>query len=323
MARVVRRRKNPLLPILLIFVFLFLIAAVMATLAYNNGQSVTKGKAQAIARGKKIISEDERGHEAIKKILAESSKASDAPTVVKVLSDRLADLVSKVTGEQTTSADAIARIEAAIGQGAFVLNAISTAKKTAADDSAEVAKLKAEIATLNSNQANAVEAYNTLDTQFKTKAAALAAEVQTLTAAQTTMAAAQADALKASDADWQKKVSEQEQEVDKGLATASGLSVNVSKLTILVERYRKQLADRDPKVHKTFAMLEDGKIKEVMTDRDVCFIPIGSQDRVVRGSCDRNDVSQCAAGDRHRDQDEERSKRYFEAHFAHSNPGGR
>jgi len=36
MARVVRRRKNPLLPPLLIFVFLFLIAAVGATLFYNH-----------------------------------------------------------------------------------------------------------------------------------------------------------------------------------------------------------------------------------------------------------------------------------------------
>jgi hypothetical protein len=283
MARVVRRRKNPLLPILLIFVFLFLIAAVMATLAYNKGQSVTKGKAQAIARGRKIISEDERGYDAIKKILVESSKDSKAPTVVAVLNKRLANLVRKVTGEETTSAVAIARIEAAIGQNTFALNAISTAKKTAADDSAEVTKLKAEIATLNANKANAVEAYNTLDTQFKTKAAALAAEVQTLTAAQTTMAAAHADALKASDADWQKKVTEQEQEVDTGLAKASKLSVSVNVLTLKVERLENELRIKRTRNQKNIAVRPDGKIKEVMTDRDVCFIPVGSQDRVVRG----------------------------------------
>ena len=104
MARVIRRRKNPLLPILLVFVFLFLIASVLATLAYNNWKEEANARKQVLAVRKKIISDTELKNPTVKTIVDEYDKDSKAPTVVTELTRRIAELTRKITGSETTAA---------------------------------------------------------------------------------------------------------------------------------------------------------------------------------------------------------------------------
>jgi len=284
MARVVRRRKNPLLPVLLIFVFLFLIAAVMATLAYNNGQEDKKSLALEIARRKKIITTKELGSNAIvKQIISEKDKSREAPTVVAELQGRIAELTRRITGSDIAAAAAIEQINEAIGQTAFILNELKIARDAVEAEKAKVKKLDADYTALASRQQNAAEAYKTLDEQFKAKASELAAEVRKLDAEKTTLATEHAAAIKANDTTWQEKVSKQEQEVDARIAEVSKLTVEIDKSKIIIAGLRAQLRSKKKTREQDIAVREAGKIKELMPNRDVCFIPLGTKDRVVRG----------------------------------------
>ncbi len=283
MARVVRRRKNPLLPVLLIFVFLFLIAAVMATLFYNGGEEGKKGWKAESTKRKKIISNKEMKYSAIKQIIKESGKDRNAPTVVAVLTSRIAELTNRITGSNTSAAQAVKQIEDAIGQDTFILDAIKTSRQANTVESEKVAKLEADIKTLTASQLNAVTAYKALDEQFKTKATALAAEVQALTATKNTMVTGHADALKANDKTWQEKLSRQEQEVDTKVAQNRQLTAKLVKLTAVNARLIHDSRLKRKQMSINLAVREAGKVKEVMPSRTICFIPLGTRDRVVRG----------------------------------------
>ena len=285
MARVVRRRKNPLLPVLLIFVFLFLIAAVLATLTYNHWKEAAKTSKQGLAARRKIISDSELRNGAIKAIISEYDKdRSKAPTVVAELTRRIAELTDKITGSPTTAAVALERIESAVGQQkTFVLNAIKTARDANAAESEKVKKLEDDLKRLVAGRQDAVAAYKALDEKFQAKATALAEETRKLTAANTALAEAHAAALKASDTTWQEKVTKQEQEVDTLAAKVNDLTEKKNKLDVLVDILKRKLRDKKKTKAMDLAIREAGRIKEVMPKRDVCFIPLGSRDRVVRG----------------------------------------
>ena len=286
MARVVRQRKNPLLPVLLIFVFLFLIAAVMATLFYNHWKEDAKGGKQVLTARRKIISDAEMRDGAIQKIISEYNKGrGKAPTVVAVLTRRIAELTRKITGSSTTAAVAIQQIESepAIGRDTFILNAISTAKKANADQSGKIKELEDALKNLAANQQDAVAAYKKLQEQFTAKATELAGEVQELMTDNSNQAKAHAAALKASDAEWQGKLTKQEQEVDTLAAQVNQLTETNRKQALKIEVLTKLVRQQKKTRPIDMAVREAGRIKEIMPKRDVCFIPLGSRDRIVRG----------------------------------------
>ena len=284
MARVVRRRKNPLLPPLLIFVFLFLIAAVLATLAYNNWKEDAKDKKQLLTARRKIISDTELRDSAVKKIIDDYDRGrGNAPTVVAELTRRIAELTRKITGSETTAAAAVAQIEASVGPTSFVLNAVSTSRAATTAESNKVKELESSLKTLAAEQQDAVARYKALDTSFETKASALAEEKLALAAANTAQEAKHAAAMKANDTTWQEKISKQEQEVDTLAAKVNLLTEKKNKLDVLVDILKRKLRDKKKIKEMNLAVREAGRIKEVMPKRDVCFIPLGSRDRVVRG----------------------------------------
>ena len=283
MARVVRRRKNPLLPVLLAFVFLFLIATTMAVLAYNKGQVDAKAKVAALSARGKIISDSEMAQGRVKQILLEKEKDRKAPTVVGELSRRIDDLTDRVTGSQTTAAAAIAQIESEVGASTFVLNAVKTSRQSAAEASAKATKLQNEINVLKSSIQDSAAAYKTLEDEFKTKADTLAGQVRTVSAEKTALVGTHATAMEASNATWQAQVTKQAQDLNAGLAKASKLQLDIDKLTARNIILRDQLIDRQKKRSLRLAVRAAGKIREVMPDREVCFIPLGTKNRVVSG----------------------------------------
>ncbi|MDP6542747.1 MAG: hypothetical protein QGH60_02085 [Phycisphaerae bacterium] len=285
MARVIRRRKNPLLPPLLILVFLFLTASVLATLFYNSGTEDAKARKRILTTRRKIISDTELSKDAgIKQIIDEYDEGrGKAPTVVAELNGRIAKLTRKITGSETTAAAAVEQIESTVGKTAFVLNAINAARRTITDEARKVKELKSSLEILAAEQQDAVTAYKKLEEEFQTKAAALAEEKRALAAANTTQATEHATELKSNDATWREKVARQEQEVDT-------LAVKVNKLSLKVMEQRNVIKIITEKLEKKLkidsmrlAVRELGRIKEHTPNRDVCFIPLGSRDRVVRG----------------------------------------
>jgi hypothetical protein len=284
MARVVRRRKNPLLPPLLIFVFLFLIAAVGATLFYNHWKDAAKANKQTLTARRKIISDTELRDSAVKKVIDDYDRGrGKAPTVVAELTRRIAELTRKITGSETTAAAAVAQIEASVGQTSFVLNAVSTARSATTAESNKVKELESSLKTLAAEQQDAVARYKALETSFETKASTLAEEKLALAAANTAQETKHAAAMKANDTTWQEKISKQEQEVDTLAAKVNLLTEKKNKLDVLVDILKRKLRDKKKIKEMNLAVREAGRIKEVMPKRDVCFIPLGSRDRVVRG----------------------------------------
>ncbi|MDP7289118.1 MAG: hypothetical protein QGH94_14120, partial [Phycisphaerae bacterium] len=283
MARVVRRRKNPLLPVLLIFVFLFLIASVMAVLSYNKGQDDDKGRKAALAARRKIISDSEMTKGQIKQILIEKEKDRDAPTVVAELSRRIDELSDKITGAKTTASSAIQQLEAVIGQDTFVLNAIKSSRDANSSKVTEIAALTEKINTLQTAKDDAAAAYKALEDTFTAKAAELAEEVRKVSGEKTALIGTHTQAMKDNNAKWQAQVTQQAQEINTRMAQVSELKVTIDKQNIRIGIITDLLRVKKETTSQDLAIREAGKIKEVMPDRDVCFIPLGSKDRVVRG----------------------------------------
>ncbi len=283
MARVVRRRKNPLLPVLLIFVFLFLITATMAVLGYNNSQDGEKKLKAALAANRKIISDTEMQSGQIKQILAEKAKDRKAPTVVAELNRRIAMLTDKITGAKTTAKAALDQLNDSIGTNTFVLNAVKVSRKATTDVASEVTALKDRIKSLEASKENTVANYQSLEADFKAKAAKLAEEVQTLSAEKTALVSTHVAAMKANDDKWRAKDDKQAQEIDARLAEVSKLKVEIDKLTLRNGILTGLLADKKKTRPIDLTVREAGKIKEVMPNRNVCFIPLGSKNRIVRG----------------------------------------
>jgi len=285
MARLIRRRKNPLLPPLLILLFLFLVASVLATLSYNSGKEDAAARKQLLTTRRKIISDAELSRDgAIKQIIDEYDKGrGKAPTVVAELKRRIAELTRKITGSETTAASTVRQIESAVGPDTFVLNALSTARKANTYKSKKIRKLEYDLMKFASNRQYAAAAYKALDDRFRAKATSLAGEVRRLTAASTVQAAAHAASLKASDTTWREKVTRQEQEVDAQGARINELSLKVMEQVNVINKLKEELAKKRKTDSIRLAVRELGRIKEHTPNRDVCFIPLGARDRVVRG----------------------------------------
>ena len=283
MARVVRRRKNPLLPVLIIFVILFLITATMAVLFYNEGEDGKKKLKTRQAIGRKIITKDEMDIAQVRQIVSEKEKDRGAPTVVAVLLGRIGTLTDKITGGKTTAKVALDQLNDSIGPNTFVVNAMKISRKATADVSSEVTALKDRIKSLEASKENTVTNYQSLETEFKAKATKLAEEVQTLSAEKTALVSTHVDAMKANDDKWRAKDDKQAQEIDARMAEVSKLKVEIDKLTLRNGILTGLLADKKKTRPRDLAVREAGKIKEVMPNRNVCFVPLGSKDRVVRG----------------------------------------
>jgi hypothetical protein len=284
MARVVRRRKNPLLPVLLVFVFLFVVASVMATLFYNNAEENKKNNKRAIATNKNIISPIEAKDAGIKAIVSERDKSrGQAPTVVAELTRRIDELTRKITGSSTTSFAAVEQIESAIGKDTFVISAINKARSENANQAEKIKELETSVRTILAAKPDEIARYNTLVRDFKTKATSMSEKNLKLEADIADMAKKQIKDLKEKDEQWQTQVTEQNQEIDALGGQVTKLTEQVAKDKIRIAIYEEKLRDKKKTTPMDLAIREAGKIKEVGANRDVCFIPIGSDDRVVRG----------------------------------------
>ncbi|MBL7221127.1 MAG: hypothetical protein ISS69_13500 [Phycisphaerae bacterium] len=283
MARVVRRRKNPLLPVLLIFVFLFLIASVLATLAYNNGKEDAKDKKQLIAARSKILSDDDRKNPMVKAIIREYDKdRGKAPTVVAELIRQIAQLTEKITGSKTTTALAVGQVESTIGN-TFVLNAVTTARAANAAQAEKIKGLENDLKALAAEQQDAVAAYKVLEDKFKKTADTLAAKTRDLETANTAQVTKHMAELAEKDKKHLAKMTSQEQEIATRDAEVNKLSEKSRKDDVVIDILKRKLIDKKKTNPMTLAVREAGRVKEIMPNRDVCFIPLGSKDRVARG----------------------------------------
>ena len=158
-----------------------------------------------------------------------------------------------------------------------------TARKATTDESTKVTELENSLKTLAAEQQDAVAAYKKLEEDFQAKASTLAEEKRALAAANTAQETKHAAAMKANDTTWREKISKQEQEVDTLSAKVNQLAEKNQKLDVLVDILKRKLRDKKKTKEMDLAIREAGRIKEVMPNRDVCFIPLGSKDRVVRG----------------------------------------
>ncbi|MCP4377263.1 MAG: hypothetical protein GY794_13940 [bacterium] len=284
MARVVRRRKNPLLPVLLVFVFLFVAASVMATLFYNDAEENKKKQKRTAAVNKNIISPNEAKAPRIKAITRARNKSKgQAPTVVAELIKRIDVLTRKITGSSTSSFVAVEQIESAIGKDTFVISAINKAGSEQTRQTEKIKELKTQVKNLIAEKPDEIKRYNTLVSEFKTKADSMTKTNLKLEADLNALASKHIADLKTKDQKWQTQVDGLNQEIDALRGQVTKLSEQVTKDKIRINIYEEKLRDKKKTKSITLAIREAGKIKEVGANRKVCYIPLGSNDRVVRG----------------------------------------
>jgi len=273
---------NPLLPALLVNVFLFLIAAVMAVVWYNEGQEARDAKAAADANLKKMGTRTERESAPITAIVNAHDK-NKGPTVIGEFTKREKKLTSMITGPETTTANAVKQVKAAIGTEKFLLSVISKARTSNTTKDTEIADLKTQLTNAITSKTDAVAAYTKLEQEFKEGVATRDETIREMAAATETAKTAHSEALDANDKKWQEKVDAQVQEVDKLTGKLGEMSLELQKKTqrivVITAKLREKLDNQELRL----AVRPLGKIREIMSDRGVCFVPLGTRDNIVRG----------------------------------------
>ncbi len=283
MARVVRRRKNPLLPVLIIFVFLFVISAALAVIFFNEKDSAQKDLAAQRDGNSRVASKEDMKPGWIKSIMKAYNRQNKR-TVVAELASQVQSLTRLVAGFETSTQDVEARVNqlrVRTGSSQSLLDEIDQAYEMCAKHLKEVVSLQKELTDADTKHADLAKLHGQLDDKFKAGVSRLADEKLALAKDLDTAEKEHLNKLTEVDKQWQAKLDKEKKEVDKQVARVRELSLELqkkeNKIRIL-QQEKQQRIGLDSK-----AIRPAGKIKEVVPGQPICFIPLGSRDRVVRG----------------------------------------
>jgi len=283
MARVVRRRKNPLLPVLIIFVFLFVISAALAVIFFNEKDSAQKDLAAQRAGNSRVASKEDLKPGWIKSIMKAHNRQNKR-TVVAELSSQVQRLTKLVAGFETSTQDVEARVDqlrVKTGSSQSLLDEIDQAYTMRDSHVKELASLQTELTSADKKNADLAKLHDELDGKFKATVSRLTKEKLALASDLDKAGKEHLVKLAEVDKQWQAKLDKEKKEVDKQVARIQELSLELQKKENKIRIYEDERRDTlvaDPKAPRPA-----GKIKEVIPGQPICFIPLGSRDRVVRG----------------------------------------
>lgn len=265
MARVVHARNTP--PYLLIaFVFLFVIATVLAVLGHM-------GKDELEA-----------------KILAQGNQISDLRKEVNTLKDSTSELVLRITGTQSGTAeqaikaadDAYRKVDE---RGGLAVELVNLAERFERSQT-EIAKLQNEIKSLNAQIETRQTGTQSLSEEHKAQLealneqkAALAGQLKEIQAEHEKQLAQAEENLKALREQTEKKVTDSERQLEE-LILARQESIKI------IEKLREQLSsvrkENQPGLGSVINR-PDGRIYKVVPSANVCYINLGSNDQAKPG----------------------------------------
>lgn len=284
MARVVQRRKNPLLPVLIAFVFLFVIAATLAVIFYNEKDEAIQQTAKKESLLRKLASPTDLKLGSIQTILRDHGKTRQ--TMVAAYMKQIQTLTKLVMGFETPTQNVVKHVNDLrdeIKSSQSLIDEIRQIYKLRDAQVVQEEKLRGELTT-------AREEYTTLEASKKVLAEKYGKDVSALNQEKLDLEG-QLDAAKkerleklaATDKEWQVKLDEQKKKVDelverlgKAALESQKKDIKIAGLQAIIDEWRRTRPI-------DLAVRPAGKIKEVVPNQPVCFVPLGSDDRVVRG----------------------------------------
>lgn len=289
MARVVQQRSSP--PYLLILmVFLFLIATTLAVLAYMNGNKLQDELKQQSDTQSKVAGPDDLRSDAVRKMIAryDNPPAGERPkSVVKQFLRQVDRLSRLVAGQQTDAEIAIAQATAAL-QAAGSSQGLAPELKNL---DTQVALLHQQIDNKDQLLAQRQQQLADKDADIRRATAALQAKIDSLNDKIAAMDKKFTDAHNSYQADlasarqqWQKQRDELNKNVADKTAVIDKLQRMGMKLSSQVAKLQARIGKETPKTNAiTVARKADGKILKVVPEENLCYIDLGSKDKVSAG----------------------------------------
>jgi len=292
MARAVQRRPSP--PYLLIFfVALFLLAMTLAVVFWVRNAQLTKDYEQLAANSKRIFTEQEvaRAGAALREMLRlydNPPQGMERRTVLSQQAERISTLIERIVGRDTTYEDALSQIDA-LGEDVFAvggqglvgiirnLNEQLTAERAAyAETSESLEKLREELESTEKQMqelsAQAARDMAKLRDQLRAKEQQVA-EMHERHLADLKRAREELEDVRNRLTRDIVKRSYQIQEY------LNQLEKKDARITVLLKR----LDELSPETKDVVARQPDGEVLRVLAQENVCYINIGSKDRVVPG----------------------------------------
>jgi len=284
MARVVQRRKNPLLPVLIAFVFLFVIAATLAVIFYNERDEAVQQRDKKESLLRRLASPTDLKLGSIQTILRDHSKTRQ--TVVADHMKQIRILTKLVTGFETTTQDVaqqVNKLRTDIKSSQSLIDEVRQIYKLRDGQIVQVEKLRGELTTAREENAELEASKNDLAEKYKTDVSALTREKLDLESQLNAAKKEHLDKLATADKEWQAKLDEQKKKVDDLVERLGKAALEGQKKDITIARLKAIIEDWRRTRPIDLAVRPAGKIKEVVPNQLVCFVPLGADDRVVRG----------------------------------------
>jgi len=282
MARVVRQRSAP--PYLLIlFVFLFLVSATLAVMGYmDRDQKIEENlaleeKSVGLENEVKAVKADQR--KLVKEI---TGKPGSVQNGLDVSNQNYAkrDQYAKQIQSISTTTVGISTGRAGLGPDmsrlaeiyASAVEANDKLKKTNSQQGEEITKLTAQIAALTD--------------EHKTQVKGHQGELSTAKTALTTQQEEYAKSLKQMKEDIQKIEADLQEQLNKQSQENEKLILELDKKRKLIEKYKGQIVVLKRKLVPGMDQIvneADGSIKRVARASGICYIDLGSNDKIRQG----------------------------------------
>ncbi len=292
MARVVQRRPSP--PYLLIFfVALFLLAMTLAVIFWVKNAQLTKDHEQLVANNKRTFTEQEvaRPSAAIREML----KLYDNPpqglarqTVLSQQAERIRVLIERIAGSDTTYDDALSQIDAlsedvfAVG-GQGLVGVVRNLNEQLNVERAAYAQLNESLDKLMGELELTEKQMQELSVQAAQDMAKLRQKLQAKEQQVAEMHERHLTDLKQAREDLEdvrnrltRDIVKRSYQIQEYL---NRLENKDARITVLLKR----LDELSPETKDVAAREPDGEVLRILAQEKICYINIGSKDRVVPG----------------------------------------
>ncbi len=289
MARVVQRRSNPPY-LLIIFVFLFLVATVLAVLQYLEADKARQQLATKTELLDKFATPEVRERAAIQDRLDRVGRGDQPDTLVSQYEEEINQLIQLITGKPTdTLATAQAEAEKAyeeVGTRPGLANAVISAYERIEELKTSVAEWQKKYDTAQDEIAQATQRVEEIDTQFAGKQEQLNQRVAELTERMEQMEQQYKADMQAAREDWASQQNEYEKRIAELVREIQQLELEVEKLQAKNAELVRQLrgeGDQDKLDVAEMLRSPDGEILRVLAQDEVVYINLGAKDQITPG----------------------------------------
>ena len=290
MARVVQQRTSPPY-LLIIMVFLFLIAATLAVLGYMSSDKRGKDLKIVNRQLKKLAGTSDLRNPKIQKMMNRYDTpppGERAKTVVKQLESQVDQLSKYITGKDTdgkraidVAGEVLKKIKGNRGLApeALALHAqVTNANRQIKEKDDLLAERQRELANRDQHTESMVNG-------FQKRIGALQEQVLSLDKGLTNTDTSYKASLKDAKREWARQRSELDKEIAVRNQDNMELRTRNSELLSLVEKLKSQIrkATQTKTPGVEVGRQPDGKILKVLSEDNLCYIDLGSSDRVSPG----------------------------------------